>query len=54
MKRYWKAYAAVLTPVFVAIQAAITDGEVTNAELVTIAGAIVGVILVIAFPKNQE
>ncbi|HEY9367577.1 hypothetical protein [Streptomyces sp.] len=39
--RYWKAAVAALTPVFVACQAAVTDGEVTTTEWAAIAVALV-------------
>jgi len=34
---YWKAIVAVVGAVIVVVQTALTDGEITNAEWVTIA-----------------
>lgn len=50
---YWKFYLALLTPVFVAIDSAITDGAFTNTEVVTVSGAFVGALLVLFGPRNK-
>jgi hypothetical protein len=52
--KWWKFYLALLTPVFVAIDSAITDGTFTQAEIVTVVGAFVGALLVLFGPSNKE
>lgn len=39
--RYWKGAIAALTPVFVAVQAAVTDDTITKTEWVTIVVAVI-------------
>jgi hypothetical protein len=39
--RYWKAIIAASSPVFLAIQAAVTDDHISNQEVIAISAAVV-------------
>jgi peptidoglycan/LPS O-acetylase OafA/YrhL len=52
IKPYAKAIVAVLVAVVVAVQAALTDGEITTDEWKAIAGAFVAAVLVYLVPNK--
>lgn len=57
VSRYWKAIIAAGTPVFLAVQAAVTDNHVSQEEVVAISVAVLVAIGVLAkgnAPAPQE
>jgi hypothetical protein len=54
IKTHAKFIVAAVTPVFVAIQAAVTDSEITSAEVGTIVAAVIVAIGVLSVPNKPE
>lgn len=52
--RYWKAVVAAGTPVFLAVQAAVTDDTITSTEWVGIVAALVVAAGVLTVPNAEK
>ncbi|GAA2092238.1 hypothetical protein [Actinomadura alba] len=51
---YWKTAVAALAPLYLLIQSAVSDDQVTTDEWAKIGGAVLGVILVWAVPNAPK
>ena len=52
--RYWKTAVAALAPLYLLIQSAVSNDQVTTDEWAKIGGAVLGVVLVWAVPNKPK